>query len=238
MSSPHRHTQANARTAAAASLFVLALLPQAFVFAQLHPEPDVVGGQGIAQPPTLEERIVEEREIADQAAAEVVLEEDHTGIEAPLDEPSDPRTHASVQASPELLALASREPERLVGKTLVLDDGVTAVEVGPVLDVRKRIVDQEVHVIVDATSYFNAPTEYAVSIRDIDRIDGERLVAPEVEGMHLRGLDYYAEDYVDVSEPSADVLARNADAGVEDEEEADGGTAADLEPGEIPIGRF
>lgn len=241
MSSMHRNTSNRSRRGiATAQLFILALLPQAFAFAQQHPEPDVVAQDGIADPPTLEERIVEEREIAEQAAAEV-LSEEHTGIDAPLDEPSEPPTHASMEAPPELVALVGLEPERFIGKTLVLDDGVTAVEVGPVLALRKRIADQEPYVIVDATGYFNTPTEYAVSVRDLDRIEGERLVTPEVEGMHLRGLDYYEEDYVDIrSTAPEDVLARNADAAtVEEGDEADDGAVAeDVEPGEIPIRRF
>lgn len=228
------------RGGALSSLFILALLPQAFVLAQQHPEPDVVAQDGLADPPSLEERIVEEREIAEQAAAEVLTEE-HTGIDAPLDEPGEPATHASAEAPAELVALSAREPERFIGKTLVLDDGVTAVEVGTVLDVRKRIVDQEPYVIVDATTYFNTPTEYAVSVRDLDRIEGERLVTPEVEGMHLRGLEYYPEDYVDIRDTSPEeVLARNADAAAleEGEEAEDASASEDAEPGEIPIKRF
>ncbi|MGV3590955.1 MAG: hypothetical protein ACO1PZ_04645 [Gammaproteobacteria bacterium] len=237
----HHNTTGTARRAGAvSSLFILALLPQAFVLAQQHPEPDVVAQGGLADPPTLEERIVEEREIAEQAATEV-LSEEHTGIDAPLDEPDEPETHASAEAPAELVALSAREPERFIGKTLVLDDGVTAVEVGPVLDLRKRVADQEPYVIVDATAYFNSPTEYAVSVRDLDRIEGERLVTPEVEGMHLRGLEYYPEDYVDIRDTSPEeVLARNADAdALEEEDEADEASASeDAEPGEIPIKRF
>lgn len=209
-----------------------ALLPLG-VFAQQHPEPDIVAQDGLTQPPTLEERIVEEREIAEQAAAEV-LSEEHTGIDAPLDEPNEPQTHASMEASPELVALAAREPEQFIGRTLVLDDGVTAVVVGPVLALRKRIVDQDPYVIVDATNYFNSPTEYAVSVRDLDRIEGDKLVTPEVEGMHLRGLEYYEEDYVAIdSTAPEDVLAADTTNGDGDERVEEG-----EEPGVIPIRRF
>lgn len=235
------HVRHARRAGAVSSLFILALLPHALAVAQQHPEPDVIGQDGLAEPPTLEERIVEEREIAEQAATEV-LSEEHTGIDAPLDEPGEPDTHAGRAAPAELIALAGREPERFIGKTLVLDDGVTAVEVGPVLDLRKRIVDQEAYVIVDATAYFNTPTEYAVSVHDIDRIEGERLVSPEVEGMHLRGLDYYPEDYVDIrSTAPEDVLARKAGATVEQQEDDETEAPARddaTEPGEIPIQRF
>lgn len=217
-------------------VFVLALLPQVIAFAQQHPEPDVTQ-RGLAAPPTLGERILEERAIAEQAAREVLADE-QAGIDVPLDEPGELPTHASVQASPELLGLASREPERLIGKMLVLDDGTTAVEVGPVLDVRKRIADQEIHVIVDATRYFNSPTEYAVSLHDVDRLEGERLVTPEAAGMHLRGLDYYPEDYVAVDASSADVLARSVEAEAADEDATREGLTEERKPGEIPIGRF
>jgi hypothetical protein len=193
-------------------------------------------GEGINDPPTLEERILEEQIIADKAASEVVADDEESGIDAPLDEPGEPQTHASSEAPVELVALAAREPERFIGKTLVLEDGTEVIEVGPVLELRKRILDQEPHLIVDATSYFNTPTRYAVAVRDVDRIEGEQVITPEVEGMHLRGLDYYPEDYTDISDTSPEeVLADNADLS---EEEEDAVTAPTEEPGTIPLRRF
>jgi hypothetical protein len=209
-------------------LLIVALFPAALIEAQ----PDSVV-ERINDPPTIEERLVEERIIADQAAAEV-LDAEEQGAEVPLDAPEASESHATSAAPAELVALAAREPERFIGKTLVLDDGVNAVKVGPVLELRKRILDQEAYVIVDAAAYFNTPTRYAVAVRDLERIEGDLLVTPEVAGMHLRGLDYYAEDYVDLDDSSPeDVLAENVDTSEEDEQPA----TAD-EPGEITIRRF
>ena len=196
-----------------------------------------ISPDGINDPPTLEERIVEERIVAEQAAKELLAEEEAARKKEELAagrgaEPLEPDTHASREAPAELIALAAREPERFIGKTLVLDDGVNAVEVGPVLDLRRRIKDGVLHVVVDATAYFNSPTHYAVAVRDLDRIDGDLLVTPEAAGMHLRGLDYYPEDYTDVMDTSpADVLADNVD-------ESDLEDGIREEPGEIEIRRF
>ena len=175
--------------------------------------------------------------LAQQAAKELLAEEEAARKKEELAagrgaEPLEPDTHASREAPAELIALAAREPERFIGKTLVLDDGVNAVEVGPVLDLRRRIKDGVLHVVVDATAYFNSPTHYAVAVRDLDRIDGDLLVTPEAAGMHLRGLDYYPEDYTDVMDTSpADVLADNVD-------ESDLEDGIREEPGEIEIRRF
>jgi len=215
---------------------LLLLAVPALVIAQEHPEPDVIGRDGLIEPPTLEERIVEEREVAEQAAAEVLSDEEvfETGVDAPLDEPNEPQTHASAEAPPELVALAAREPERFIGKMLVLDDGVNATKVGPVLALRKRIADQEAYVVVDASDYFNSPTQYAVSVRDLDRIEGDLLVTPEVEGMHLRGLEYYPEDYTDISDTSPEAVL----AGKEDDADDADTDEAEEEQGVIPIRRF
>jgi hypothetical protein len=211
-------------------LLILAAVPGTVALAQ---QDGRLAPEGINDPPTLEERLVEERVIADRAAAEV-LDAEEQGAEVPLDAPGESESHATSAAPAELVALASREPQRFIGKTLVLDNGVDAVKVGPVLELRKRIVDQEAYVIVDAAAYFNTPTRYAVAVRDLERIEGELLVTPEVEGMHLRGLDYYPEDFTDLVDTSPeDVLADNVDLSEEGAEAATGD-----EPGEITIRRF
>ncbi|MEY4642106.1 MAG: hypothetical protein RLZZ227_2100 [Pseudomonadota bacterium] len=117
-----------------------------------------------------------------------------------------PDTHATSE-SVELVALAGREPERFLGKTLVLNDAGGVVTVGPVLELRKRIQDQEPHVIVDASDYFNTPTKYAVAVRDIDRIEADTLIIPEADGMHLRGLEYYPDDYTDLESTAPEDVA-------------------------------
>lgn len=118
--------------------------------------------------------------------------EDTTAIPVP------PDTHATRQAPLELMLEAARDPASVIGKTLVLHDGVNEVIVGPVKDLRKRLQDEELYLIVDATEYFNAPADYAVALSDVGRMEGTKLVIPEAPGMHLRGLDYYPDDYADV----------------------------------------
>lgn len=120
------------------------------------------------------------------------------GIAAPP-----PETHATQQASQTLLTMAVHEPENLIGKTLVLDDGTDAVTVGPVKAIRRRMQDQQLYLVVDATKYFNTKVDYAVAVSDVDRIEADTLVIPEAPGMHLRGLDYYPDDYTDVQTPVA-----------------------------------
>ena len=100
--------------------------------------------------------------------------------------------------------MAVHQPENFIGKTLVLDDGANAVTVGPVIDLRRRVQDQNLYLIVDATAYFNTAVEYAVAVSDVDRIEADTLVIPEAPGMHLRGLDYYPDDYIDVAEMTPD----------------------------------
>jgi hypothetical protein len=109
-----------------------------------------------------------------------------------------PATHATQQAPQELLNMAVHEPERFIGKNLILDDGVDAVTVGPVKSIRRRLQDQQLYLIVDARAYFNTAVDYAVAVSDVDRIEADTLVIPEAPGMHLRGLDYYPDDYADI----------------------------------------
>jgi hypothetical protein len=165
--------------AALSGLLLLALMPAAAMAQQ----------DGVIEPqPIVEEEVVDAEAIANDGSPP-------------------PDTHATSEAPVELVALAVREPATFIGKTLVLDDGADAVTVGPVLELRKRIQDQEPHLIVDATAYFNTPTKYAVAVRDLDRIEGDTLVTPEADGMHLRGLDYYPDDYTDLDSSALDEIA-------------------------------
>jgi hypothetical protein len=107
-------------------------------------------------------------------------------------------THATQQAPQELLNLAVHEPERFIGKTLILDDGVDTVTVGQVKDIRRRVQDQQLYLIVDAMAYFNTAVNYAVAVSDVDRMEADTLIIPEAPGMHLRGLDYYPADYTEI----------------------------------------
>jgi hypothetical protein len=129
----------------------------------------------------------------------------------PLPTTPPPDTHANRQAPIELMIKAAGQPEAFIGKTLILHDGMNSKTVGPVINVRKRLQDEELYLIVDATAYFNTATEYAVAVRDLDRIEGDKLVIPEGPGMHLHGLDYYPADYADI-EVETTVLPVEEDA--------------------------
>jgi hypothetical protein len=60
---------------------------------------------------------------------------------------------------------------------------------------------------VDATAYFNTPTKYAVAVKDIARLTADRVMMPESAGMHLRGLEYYPEDFTDLADTSPQAQA-------------------------------
>lgn len=142
--------------------------------------------------------------------------------------------HTTMEAPVELVALVLREPDQFIGRELVLDDGVNAVTVGPVLALRKRVLDQEPYLIVDATSYFKTPTQYAIAVKDLDRVESGMLIMPEAAGMHLRGLEYYAADFVELeSSNPEEVLAEQAagEAVSEASEDAE-------DPGVITLKRF
>ncbi|HHX82887.1 MAG TPA: hypothetical protein GX696_07905 [Pseudomonadaceae bacterium] len=113
-----------------------------------------------------------------------------------------PQTHANRPASDELLQEAALHPVNIIGKTLVLNDGESEVRVGPVKDLRKRRQNAELYLVVDASSYFNTTIDYAVALKDVGRMEGNKLVISEAPGMHLRGLEYYADDYTTVTAPA------------------------------------
>jgi hypothetical protein len=139
-----------------------------------------------------------------QLPPQEVLEDEHEPEPTAVDDPNAPvSSHATVEAPPELIGLISREPERVIGKTLVLSEGTQTKPVGPVLAVRKQVKDQRAYMIVDATQFFNSPTQYAVAVGALDRIEGDRLITPAAPGMHLLGQQYYAEDYEDLPQPVA-----------------------------------
>lgn len=153
-----------------------------------------------------------------------VKEATDDAVEANNGSPPPVSGHTTMEAPVELVALVLREPDQFLGRELVLDDGVKAVTVGPVLALRKRVLDQEPYLIVDATSYFKAPTQYAIAVKDIDRFEGGMLIMPEAAGMHLRGLEYYAGDFVELKSANpAEVLAEQAEgeAVIEAAEDAD-----------------
>ncbi len=149
-----------------------------------------------------QDRVLEQEVDREAALDEPVVAEEQNGEGTErVAEPEEGRTHATVEAPVELITMAGREPEKFIGKTLLLTDVVNKVIVGPVLEVRRRKLDQDYYLIVDATRYFNAPTKYAVAVKDIARLEADNVMMPESAGMHLRGLEYYAEDYTDIVQP-------------------------------------
>lgn len=104
-------------------------------------------------------------------------------------------SHSRRNADGELLKMASQQPARFIGRTLRLENGKP---VGTILNVRRKLDNLYVYLVVDATEYFNAPTTYAVAVRDVNRLEGESVIMELSEGMHVRGLTYYPEDYTEV----------------------------------------
>jgi hypothetical protein len=156
------------------------------------------------------EVVIEEKSRAEQTATQDVIQPDTETPDATLTTiPS--ATHATQQAPQDLLIRAVHQPEIFIGKTLVLDNGATAVTVGPVLSLRRRLQDQQLYLIVDAAEYFNTAVQYAVAVKDLDRIENDKLVIPEAPGMHLQGLDYYPDDYTDVEDTSTQEISAGVD---------------------------
>lgn len=127
----------------------------------------------------------------------------HAQQAAPLDDgpasnavPTD--SHANRPAPRDLLQEAGLRPSSFIGKMLVLHDEDGEMEVGPVLDLRRHKQNQRLYLIVDATRYFKTETEYAVAVNDLTRLEETRVIASEAPGMHLRGIEYYADDYADI----------------------------------------
>lgn len=117
-----------------------------------------------------------------------------TSIEHPL---TQDESHARREAGLKLLKQANLNPQLFVGKTLTLENGKT---VGEVLMVKRKLDNLFLYLIVDATPYFNEPTEYAVAVRDVSTIIGDRVFIELASGMHLRGLTYYPEDYTEAGD--------------------------------------
>ena len=118
--------------------------------------------------------------------------------EIPLETDIPPQTHANRPAPSDLLQEAGLRPSSFVGKMLVLHDTEGEMEVGPVLEIQRHRENQKLYLIVDATRYFKTETEYAVAVNDVARLEETRIIVTEAPGMHLRGIEYYAEDYEDV----------------------------------------
>ena len=119
--------------------------------------------------------------------------ESEDGLIESYDRPAEPdESHASREADGDLLALARQHPERFTGKTLMFRNGET---IGEIQNIRRKLDNLYLYMIVDATRYFNSPTTYAVPVRDVESMNDDAVLISMAEGMHLRGLTYYPEDY-------------------------------------------
>lgn len=132
-------------------------------------------------------------------AAESTAETEHPFGESPANEPvpyeEQIDTHADGPSNPELMRRATQEPESFIGKQTMLNDGRM---IGPIMAIRRSMQDQQLYLIIDATTFFNSPTEYAVPAEDMHSLQDDTLMIAEYTGMHLRGMEYYEEDYEDI----------------------------------------
>lgn len=106
-------------------------------------------------------------------------------------------SHADGAVNKELMRSAGRSPEQFIDKQVVLEDGR---KIGSVLNIQRSLRDDRLYLILDATEFFNNPTEYAVPAEDMRSLQDDTLTIAEYTGMHLRGLEYYEADYVDIDD--------------------------------------
>lgn len=98
--------------------------------------------------------------VADPEAADVPLNADEVDSEI-------------IDVKRELQEQAALYPQTLVGRTLRLESGDP---MGKVLDVGRRLDTLFIYPAVDATDYFNAPTTYAVPVREVERLEEGQIV--------------------------------------------------------------
>jgi len=108
---------------------------------------------------------------------------------------SDSETHTRIEAEKELRVQAALYPETLVGRAVRLESGEP---VGEVLNVRRHLDNLYIYLVVDATDWFNAPTTYAISVREVERLEAGDIVMELNAGMHVAGMTYYPEDFTSV----------------------------------------
>jgi hypothetical protein len=91
--------------------------------------------------------------------------------------------------------MAKQSKNAFVGKDLYFSNGH---EVGKILDVRRWSRDKQLYMIVAAGPFFNEDVDYAVPVEEISRVADDRVELPEDPGLHLRGMEYYPEDFEDM----------------------------------------
>jgi len=104
-------------------------------------------------------------------------------------------SHAGGGANTEALQKARADKEAFVGKELFFSNGQ---DVGKIKDIRRWTRDNELYMIVAAQPFFNEDVDYAVPVGDVSRVLEDRVELPESPGMHLRGMQYYPEDFKDM----------------------------------------
>jgi hypothetical protein len=104
-------------------------------------------------------------------------------------------SHAGGGDNTEALQLARADKTAFVGKELFFSNGQ---DVGKIKDIRRWTRDSELYMIVAAKPFFNEDVDYAVPVGDVSRVLKDRVELPESPGMHLRGMQYYPEDFEDV----------------------------------------
>lgn len=132
---------------------------------------------------------------AQQAAGSPIAIQDPEAANIPLD--ADEVHSETIDVERELLEQAALYPQTLVGRTLRLESGEP---VGDVLDVRRRLDNLFIYLVVDATDYFNTPTTYAIPVREVERLDGGDIVMSYNDGMHVAGMTYRPEEYTAVKD--------------------------------------
>jgi|GEM_PF-6142514 len=107
----------------------------------------------------------------------------------------DIETHASGADNTKALQTARSDKEAFVGKELYFSNGQ---DIGKIKDVRRWSRDGELYMIVAAKPFFNEDVDYAVPVGEVSRVLKDRVELPEGPGDHLRGMEYYPEDFKDM----------------------------------------
>ena len=114
------------------------------------------------------------------------------------DESIDEQLDAVLQGADneEMIKLAQTNRAAFIGKTLYFTNGQ---EVGKVDDVKRWNQDHNIYLVVAAKPFFHDDVQFAVPVSDLKGIEGDKVLIREDAGDHLRGMQYYAEDYSSVA---------------------------------------
>ena len=114
------------------------------------------------------------------------------------DETIDQQLDAVLQGTDneEMIKLAQTNQAAFIGKTLYFTNGQ---EVGKVDGVKRWNRDHNIYLVVAAKPFFHDDVQFAVPVSDLKGIEGDKVLIREDAGDHLRGMQYYAEDYSNVA---------------------------------------